>query len=104
MIFYINIFIIIILLILFYMVIITILVTITIISIFTIIISVIFIIIFNTSVPIYLSSKQSLATFFPVYSFKYNGSDSRRQEPYYNLQKLFVNINFVLPLGQLPVC
>ena len=68
MIFYINIFIIIILLILFYMVIITILVTITIISIFTIIISVIFIIIFNTSLPIYLSSKQSLAMFFPVYS------------------------------------
>ena len=104
MIFYINIFIIIILLILFYMVIITILVTVTIISTFTIIISVIFVIIFNTRVPIYLSSKQSLAMFFPVYPYKYNGSDSRRQEPYYALQKLYVNINFVLPLGQLPVC
>ena len=89
MIFYINIFIIIILLILFYMVIITILVTITIISIFTIIISVIFIIIFNISVPIYLSSKQSLATLFLFCPYKYNGRDSRRQESYYTSQKLF---------------
>ena len=104
MIFYINIFIIIILLILFYMVIITILVTITIISIFTIIISVIFIIIFNTSVPIYLSSKQSLAIFFLFCPYKYNKATAEDRNHNIPHKNCFVNINFLLPLGQPPVC